>query len=176
MPELRREIAAVDAGLKQVFRSLVSGKAKWPLFLHGDPGTGKTCAALALLDFLPAWQQQFTTAADLVQSVMATFGTKEVFNWRSFGRYHEDDPRPGNGEKRGAALVVLDELGTRSNVTDTNYECVQRLIDMRNGLPLIICSNLDVAGIGRIYDGRIASRCEAGTVVKLTGRDRRTLR
>lgn len=177
VPTERREIALVDAGLKNVFRSLVSGKSRWPLFLHGRPGTGKTCAALALLDHLFPWQQVYFTAAELTSAVMATFGTKEPFDWTRFGRYRADvgsrDDSPDG--KRGAALVVIDELGIRSNVSDTHYECVQRVLDLRVGLPLIVVSNHDIAGIGRIYDARIASRCESGTVVELAGRDRRTM-
>lgn len=167
----------MDEGLRRVLRSLVSGQAKWPLFLHGAPGVGKTCASLALLDHLFPWQQQFVTASELTSMMLATFGSREPFDWRPFGRYREDDggnPASPSG-KSGAALVVLDELGVRRNVPDTHYECVQRVIDMRRGLPLILVSNLTIAEIGELYDSRIASRCEAGTVVRLAGRDRRTL-
>ncbi len=177
MPSEMREIALVDDGLKTWFRKLVRGEAKWPLFLHGTPGTGKTCACLALLDYLWPWQQSYTTATELTSNVMASYGTKQEFDWRQFGRYVEGEGSNPNSpaEKRGAALTILDELGIREKITDTHYESVQRVIDMRRGLPLILVSNLSIAGIGRIYDARIASRCEAGTVVELRGRDRRTM-
>lgn len=170
-----REIGAVDESLKQVLRQLVSGKLKWPFFLHGLPGGGKTCAAIALLDHLHPAQQQYVTAAEITSMVMATFGKRDEFDWRKFGPYRDDGQHPtGNPENpRGAALVVLDELGVRESIKDTHYDCVQRILDDRECQPLILVSNLDIAGIGRIYDARIASRCEAGTVVNLVGKDRR---
>jgi DNA replication protein DnaC len=171
-----REIANVDPVLKDVLRNLVRGQAAWPLFLHGQPGTGKTCAALALLDHLWEWQGQFATATELTSRVMVTFGSREPFDWRPFGPYRDEGCHPSGMPKnnQGSLLVVLDELGTREKVTDTHYETVQRVIDLREGgLPLILISNLTIVGIGRVYDARIASRCEAGTVVELGGSDRR---
>jgi DNA replication protein DnaC len=175
LPNKAREIALVDDALKSVFRDLVSGKRDWPLFLYGPPGTGKTCAALALCDYLWDWQLRYRTASELASEVMATFGTGERFNWRPFARFKDDgkfSPDSPAG-KSGAALVVLDELGARERVTDTHYESVQRLIDLRESEPLILVSNLNIAAIGKVYDARIASRCEAGTVVELAGKDRR---
>ncbi len=157
-----------------MFRDLVSGKRKWPLFLHGNPGGGKTCACLALLDFLLPAQQMYVTAAEVTSMVMATFGKPGRFDWRLFGAYHDEGQYPSGLPKKphGSALVVLDELGVRE-VKETHYECIQRILDDRESLPLILISNLDLAGIGRVYDARIASRCEAGTVVNLVGPDRR---
>lgn len=176
LPEKHREISAVDEVVKRTLRDLVSGKRDWPLFLWGPPGTGKTCAALALCDFLRDSQQQFATIADLTARVMDSWKSEHKFDWSAFGPYREklNDLAPMSPPKRtGAWLVVLDELGARTNVTDTHYECVQRVLDMREGWPLILISNKDIAGIGSIYDARIASRCEAGTVLELKGRDRR---
>lgn len=170
----RREIAAVDETLKTVLRRLVSGLAEWPLFLHGPPGTGKTCAALALCDHLWEWQVRYETANDLASNYIQTFGTSQVFDWSKFGVYRDEaDQLSSPSGKRGALLVVLDELATRERVTDTHYEVVQRVIDKREGLPLILISNVDIKGIAAVYDARIASRCEAGTVVELAGDDRR---
>lgn len=156
-----------------MLRELVAGRAPWPLFLHGPPGTGKTCAALALADHLREWECRYVTAADLTARVMATFGTRDAYDWTPFGRFRDAGVNPdAPSGKTGALLVVLDELGTRE-VKDTHYECVQRVIDLREGLPLILVSNHDADRIARVYDERIASRCQAGTVVELAGRDRR---
>lgn len=44
-----RELIAVD--VRREMTALVLGKRKWPWYLWGAPGVGKTCAALCLLDF-----------------------------------------------------------------------------------------------------------------------------
>jgi hypothetical protein len=120
----------------------------------------------------------FITVADLTNEYMATFGTREKYDWSALKPLREIRDFEGQSHpprRVGSSLVVLDELGSRANVTDTHYECVQRVLDMREGQPLILISNKSIAEIGSLYDARIASRCEAGTVVKLEGRDRRLL-
>ena len=51
LPMLHRQMSQVDPRLVAVFRKLIAGEAAWPLFVHGDVGTGKTLAALSLADF-----------------------------------------------------------------------------------------------------------------------------
>lgn len=175
LPEKQREIAMADESLKAVLRELIRGQKPWPLFLHGDPGTGKSCAALAFCDHLhhPA---VYTTAADLAAMYMDSWKADKKFDWSPYAPYREtvNQLAPMSPPKvTGSMLVVLDELGTRQNVSDTHYECIQRVMDMREGWPLIVVSNLNLAGIGDRYDDRIASRCSLGTVVKLHGKDRR---
>jgi len=176
LPEKRREIATVDETVKNVFRELLRGEREWPLFIHGIPGTGKTCAALALSDYLHPEEVQYTTASDLASRYMDSWKAEKKFDWSAFGAYREipNELAPRSPAKRiGSMLVILDELGTRMNVSDTHYECVQKVLDMREGWPLIVISNKAVSGIAALYDARIASRCASGTVVELKGKDRR---
>lgn len=175
MPEKQREIANADESLKAVFRALIRGHSPWPLFLHGDPGTGKSCAVLALCDHLHH-AAVYTTASDLAAAYMDSWKADKKFDWGAYGPYREavNALAPMSPPKVfGSMLVVLDELGTRMNVSDTHYECIQRVMDLREGWPLIVVSNQDLAGIAKTYDDRIASRCAYGTVVKLQGKDRR---
>ncbi len=74
-----------------------------------------------------------------------------------------------------AALCVIDELGQRTTVSDFHYDTLKTAIDRREGKPLVLVSNSDGAGLAEVYDERIASRCVAGTVVRLTGPDRRLI-
>jgi hypothetical protein len=73
-------------------------------------------------------------------------------------------------------LVVLDEVGSRSSVSDHHYEQVKRLIDVREGKPLVVCSNLSLPELLSVYDDRIISRLAGGTVVCVHGPDRRVAR
>lgn len=45
-----RELAEVPPLLRQYVDELRAGRRKWPLFLHGPVGSGKSCAALCLVD------------------------------------------------------------------------------------------------------------------------------
>lgn len=163
-----REIGVADPKLLAAFRSLIRGQLPWPLYIHGEPGTGKTCAALALCDYLPA--SIYVTVYDLIDQVLSAYRKGDGFNWRPFGPYRKvDEYNPAVG----SSLVVLDEIGTREKVTDTQYDTVKKLLDIREHAPLILISNHPIPKIAEIYDSRIASRCEAGTVVELTGGDRR---
>ena len=63
-----RRLADVDAGLLGTLRGLCAGKLRWPLFLHGTVGTGKTCAALALCDVVR--RAAYCTAEDAADWIM----------------------------------------------------------------------------------------------------------
>lgn len=70
-------------------------------------------------------------------------------------------------------LFVLDELATREKVSDFHYTAVKRVLDRREGKPLVVLSNATLAAVESIYDDRIASRLASGTVLNLDGEDRR---
>ncbi len=71
------------------------------------------------------------------------------------------------------SLVVLDEIGTRGMVSDAHYEALLTVLDMRENKPFIAISNLDHAALTKVYDARIVSRLSAGTIMEVTGKDRR---
>jgi len=165
---VRRSVAQIEPALREAFRSLVSGKTPWPLFLHGPAGTGKSCAALCLLDH--ATGEYWTTTGFCEHLNDATFGRLVA---RGEGGSVTIWPVQFWAKVQRAPLVVLDELGTRDVVSNAHYDAVKRIIDEREGLPLVVISNLDLESIARLYDDRIASRLGAGTIVQLRGRDRR---
>jgi len=71
------------------------------------------------------------------------------------------------------ALVVLDEVGTRGTVSDWHYETVKRVLDTREGKPLLVAGNLSLDALAQVYDDRVASRLVGGSVVHIGGPDRR---
>lgn len=147
------------ADLLDVFRSLVEGIHPWPLYLYGPPGCGKTSAILALTDHVQ--HAVYMTAALLAERHLADItGRGPKLNWDSLGR--------------SCQLFVLDELGVREKVSDTAYEVTQKALDLREGMPLIVCSNLDLQRLAKVYDARIADRCAAGVQFELKGDSRRT--
>jgi hypothetical protein len=176
-PSLARDPAAVEPPLDAALRALVAGEAAWPLFVHGNAGTGKTCGLLCLVDHCPG--AVYHTASSLCSALIDA--QQGRLTWRAAGSLWD----------RGAAatgtahpeqlwawlarrpLVVLDELGSRDRVSDHHYDAVKRVLDERHGKPLAVASNHPLAALAKLYDDRVASRLAAGTVVRLQGRDRR---
>lgn len=74
---------------------------------------------------------------------------------------------------KGGALLVLDEIGCRSEVTDHHYETIVEFADHRVRKPTIYLSNLRPTDLGQMYDDRVVSRMICGTVLELEGKDRR---
>lgn len=142
-------------------RAVALGKQPWPLFAWGPAGVGKTCAALVLLDYTAA-PNYYWTVEGLCEHLIAcdkgqidtggihpvTVSRREF--WKTLGR---------------SELVVLDELGTRTNVTDHHAEAVKRVFDIREGKPLVVISNLRASDLEAVYGDRIVSRAAAGTII-----------
>jgi hypothetical protein len=69
-------------------------------------------------------------------------------------------------------IFCVDDLGLRGS-SDSVYEIVLELIDCRKRKPTIITSNRGPSELAEIYDERIVSRLMAGTLIEVTGPDRR---
>jgi DNA replication protein DnaC len=167
-PRVERTLAQIDPALRQTIRALVAGESPWPLFLCGAPGTGKTCAALCLLDH--AGGEYLTVSGLCSKLIQAQQGRLE---WSKEGRGGTLWPEHVWNQIGAAPLVVLDEMGCRDKVSDAHYEAVKQVIDDRYCKPLVVISNLALAEVSKVYDDRVFSRLAAGTVVEVAGDDRR---
>lgn len=152
-----RRMSEVDETLVRVFRDLVSGALPWPLFLYGGVGTGKTFAALSLADFV------LSAAYRTVEQMC-----DEVMTGASLEFLKDKD------------LLVLDELGERTETGSLRYTTVKRVLDSREMYACrvaVYISNLPPSKLAEpgIYDDRVVSRLTAGTVFKLDGSDRRSM-
>ena len=161
MANLKRNFDLISPRIK----IKLEGKLAWPLVFWGPPGTGKTCAALCLLDRVGG--KYFPVPELLEQITQAQFGKlhdalgERVFSSEFWFRISR------------ACLVVLDEVGCRERVSDAHYCAVKRVIDLRIGKPFIAISNLPLEELEKIYDGRIVSRLSAGMILEFSGQDRR---
>lgn len=164
-PEIPHDMALIVDGVwdRLVNVSLIGGP--WPLVLVGEPGTGKTCAALCLLDFCAG--RKFYTVMELCEELIEVQKDRKEYGGApdSIGAWWK--------RWKEANCTVLDELGARDKVSDFQYECVKRAIDERHMKPAIFISNLGLDQLARVYDDRIASRLAAGTVIQFTGEDMR---
>lgn len=168
-PQTARNLAAIPDHVRRAIRGCLTGETNWPLFLHGPAGTGKTCAALCLLDHVGG---EYFTVGDLC----------EKLNQSAMGRLEWS--REGRGGTlwpdrfrliylSQPVLLVLDELGLRDTVSDAHYESVYRAVELRMGRPFVVISNHPLERLEKIYDARTVSRLGAGTLVEVSGADRR---
>ena len=150
---LPRDPIRVDDNVQDAFGGLCRGQARWPLFLHGDTGTGKTIAAICMVDVLYGCMW---TDLDSLCELLVTHGS-----WKHI-------------EESEAA--VLDEIGGRDNVTSVDADAVKKFLDIRecncNRVGIYV-SNHSPDAIRQLYRKRIASRLLCGTVVETTGIDQR---
>lgn len=167
LPHRKREIALIPDSVRATIRKLVSGEAPWPWFVFGPAGTGKTCAALCLLDHATGKYYTATEWSDLLNR--AREGRVSSVDADRCPLFPEDLWK----EVARAPLVVIDELGSRQQTSDHQYDAVKRILDDRWGKPTVYLSNLTLASVAQVYDDRLADRLAEGTVTHLDGESRR---
>lgn len=161
--------ALVKPELQAALKAAVDG-GKWPIYLFGDQGRGKTCAMAALfrkVDRAPSWVdmqrfirnvQRTRTAEDHKIYDFTQHGSTELDLFRKF----VIDP----------ALMLVDDVGIRAP-SDSAFEVVYEIVNRRGKRPAIYTSNIAPDKLHTVYDGRVASRILAGVAIHLTGKDRR---
>lgn len=164
--DIPRTMDLVEPQLRDVLRACAAGRSPWPLLLHGSAGTGKTCAALSLADYVIG-SRVYHLMTDLLDDLIAAM-KGELFD-------HDGDKVASRRiwhEWTEADMAILDDIGCRDRVSDHHYETLKSALDRRRG-PSIYLSNVSPDAIARLYDDRIASRLCAGTVFECVGVDRR---
>jgi DNA replication protein DnaC len=168
-PAKVRNLNQVDARLRDILAGLCDGLVKWPLYIHGPPGTGKSCAALCIADRVP--KAQFWSMPDLAAKVLRIHQGIEEWHDNGYGGKWTSEMWWGYIAK--LPLLVLDDVGLREVNSDFQMETLFMALEAREGQPLICTSNLDEDEIESSYNARIRSRLCCGTVFKLGGADRR---
>ncbi len=141
--------------LMATFHALCKGKRLWPLFIHGDPGVGKSVATYCMTDVLADY---IYTDLDELCEALVTRSDK----WR-----HIQDPDK---------CAILDEIGGRDVVSSVDADAVKKFLDLRENYANrvgIYVSNHSPDAIPELYGHRIASRLLCGTVFHMAGRDQR---
>ncbi len=173
MPGKTRSGREVAPAVRKALRAAVDGLAPWPLTLWGPPGTGKTCAALSLLDWVAPWQDRDARGEPVIG---LCYWTAHAYHRLvcdvQMGRA-DGSPADLRRATDRAALIVLDECDRAVDATDSRVETILDLVDRREGRPLVILSNGGLDALGRIYGRRLPSRLTLGTIVQTEGPDRR---
>lgn len=165
-PGKDHDFSRVDPAVWSAIVNCATTGDRWPLVLTGDVGSGKTCAALSLLDFVQGGRK-FMTVAQMCEELIGVQNGQREYGGKP-------DTLPAWWARwREAKCIVLDELAARDKVSDFQYESVKRAIDEREERPSVFISNLPLDVLSRVYDNRIASRLAGGTVIHFKGADRR---
>jgi DNA replication protein DnaC len=137
------------------------------LVFSGNPGTGKNMlsALIAREVVASGFTALHTTAAKLIRRIRATWG--------------------GGGDEEAAVreftrpdLLIIDEVGVQAG-TETEQRLLTEVINDRYEAraPVIILSNLDVAGLEDYLGFRVMDRlCEDGRVIPFTWESHRRRR
>lgn len=131
-------------------------------FLTGKFGTGKTHLAMAILNQLNDYKDTktvFVSMDELMRRVKSNFGNPE-------SPYKEDVVVDMLVE---ADLLVLDDLGAEvgsvdrnTSATDYNIRVMNGILNGRTNKPTIFTTNLSMAELKNVYDGRLISRMFRG--------------
>ena len=126
----------VNPGLREEFINALT-KSKWPVYIHGKPGRGKTSAAAAAYRRwhpgrptwlrLGAWIRLIQACKDEPQN----FGGTVI----PFGADHFWDTRI-----IAPSLLIVDDLGVRT-ATEPQRDIITELMDLRRGKPTIYTGN-----------------------------------
>lgn len=148
---------------------------RWPVYLWGGPGTGKTCAA-ALLHACWPTESIFVRLDVLARQVGESrrnggrtdgeTDAGEIFEWWESNFWRKVDR---------AGLVVVDEIGTKTT-GGLWQEVLGEILDRRSGRPLVATGNFGPEDlIAQQGDARVLSRLitRTGITVNCGEHDRR---
>lgn len=165
LPVKNRDTGQIYPVLRETIRACLDGKSYWPLFIHGEPGSGKTCAGLLACDFYGGLYTTLEDWCDRIRQAKAG----ELRYWAA-GQGGLVDERAA-WKWMSAPFAVIDDIGERET-SDFRTSTFKRSLDIREQLPTILISNLNLSGIQAMYGPRVRSRVGAGTTIRVSG-DRR---
>ncbi len=153
----RRTREGIAPGVRALIRDVLNGREPWPLYLFGEVDAGKTAAALCMGDHVGGWYLTLPDLCDMIRQAMKGTYDREYEIWKAW---------------ETVSVCILDELGTSKTVSDHHYRVLKRALDLREGRPIVLISNLNPDGLRAVYDDRIHRRACRGTNVELF-KDRR---
>ena len=145
---------------------------KWPIYLTGSVGAGKSCAAACVYK---GWRStaRWHRATEIVSDVLTCRTNGKGYVIRSNGSDQWSEWERNIRDKIAeASLVVFDDVGLR-DPSPAAYEVFYLMVESRKDKPTIYTSNLDASQLRATYDDRIASRVLCGTRIRMRGDDRR---
>jgi chromosomal replication initiation ATPase DnaA len=168
-PGVERHFHLLPEELRHIIEALCDGHGRWPLFLHGKVGRGKSYAALCLFDRVGG--SEFWSMPDFIEKYRRVKDGREWWSNIGNGGYWTVDSWWQYITR--LPLLVLDDVALHEENNQIQTETLFRALEARTRLPLVVTSNRDPDGIGLSYDDRIRSRLCCGTIYELEGDDLR---
>lgn len=147
-------------------------ESRWPIFLTGPVGTGKSCAAACVYRNWKRWALWHRTG-EIVGDVLKCRSNDKGFVVRHRGETSYEEWELGIMSKIAeASLLVFDDVGLRSP-TPAAYEVFYTMVESRIDKPTIYTTNLNSDELTKVFDERITSRLLRGARIRMSGDDRR---
>lgn len=146
-------------------------KGRWPIYLHGKPGCGKSMTAASQYLF---WTEKavWWRASDLVRTIMDCRRSSDGFiEFLRHGVIVDICEIRIMQDVDDCGLLVIDDLGTR--MTEAQSQALLDILDARAGRPMTITGNFIPGELAERMDERIVSRVLAGTVIHVKDESRR---
>jgi DNA replication protein DnaC len=162
----------VPTQLRKALTRAIQG-GKFPLYIHGTPGTGKTCLmGLVYSTWIgrAAWFQCSRLLLDLARC--RSNPDHQCQRLGNDGNLELDSEWQAWQDIRMADLLCLDDVGVK-DLTDAQVDVFKEIIDIRTGRPTILTSNLSENELASVMDIRLASRLVGGTILTIIGEDKR---
>ncbi len=139
----------------QEIKSAIDSGA-WPIFMHGQSGSGKTFAAAYVSMCWQVGRVAFLDSKKLISDFTIGGSQDRILN-----------------TVRDVGLLVLDEIGTRE-LSDAGREAWLDILNCRRSKPMILtCNHHPTILAEKLDDERIASRMLSGSVIEFPEFDQR---
>lgn len=149
LAETKNQQGALDLACRFVRGWEKAKETGYGLFFFGNPGTGKSHLACAILHaLLPRSEGIYTRATDIIQYVRSTWGGKsDRTSFDAIRLFSE------------VSLLVIDEVGVQAG-TENEKQILFSIIDSRisENRPTIFLSNLRPADLNNVLGPRLVDR------------------
>lgn len=165
--DIERDQIAVE-----LFNAIV--EQRFPIFIHGPQGTGKSFLAACLYQTIAAHNCRWYLFDSLI-SLLAKARIESVVAvpWPDGTDVSWESEHTLKKKIANADFVVYDDVGTRMP-SDTGYSSFKELIDLRFDMPTVYTSNFDLNELASdIFDKRIVDRISEGLILGLHGPSKR---
>lgn len=145
---------------------------RWPMYVWGSTGTGKTTALAIAFSQVPLTvDAMFTQLTKFCELVTRCRKDGEATEWIGDQCVTHTESHLWYRVKC-CQFLFIDEIGVRSDL-DTRVEILQRILDERVGKPTLMTGNVPFLSLEAQFDSRVSSRISGGYVLEMTGQDRR---